>query len=135
MRIRDWSSGVCSSDLALIAEPVGIRHRLQCGQRVRLAIREMRIVADNPELRIALSRDQTVEAFPDEVPFVRCLAVFDQLLAEPRLGFQFAALLAIQLAVQHVLQRESDRKSTRLNSSHSCASRMPSSAFKTQYLQ
>src|SRR3546814_17459309 len=70
----------------------------------------MRIVADNPELRIALSRDQTVEAFPDEVPFVRCLAVFDQLLSEQRLGFQFAALLAIQLAVQHALQRESDHR-------------------------
>src|SRR3546814_9997451 len=37
------------------------------------------------------------------------------------------------LAAEPVLVKIPDRKSTRLNSSHSCASRMPSSASKTQH--
>src|SRR3546814_10406862 len=42
-----------------------------------------------------------------------------------------AQILSLPELIDHVVHHR-DRKSTRLNSSHSCASRMPSSACKTK---
>src|SRR3546814_8404228 len=40
---------------------------------------------------------------------------------------------AAELVAQAIAQADADRKNTRLNSSHQCASRMPSSARKKQH--
>src|SRR3546814_4212945 len=106
MRISDWSSDVCSSDLlaGLAAAP---------GRALgRAAARRFQSVASRNE-------DRAGSALADGLAAVQLDAelVGDHLLA--------ARLLA-GLAAQVIAVR--DRKSTRLNSSHYCASRMPSSA-------
>src|SRR3546814_8746353 len=117
MRISDWSSDVCSSDLS-------VRAVIARGEVAR------RHVAVDPHL----------------VPtrHVAAAAQFDALMVGPEerhvgeraRGAQHVRgrRLALPLRVHpmlhahpfHVMQV--DRKSTRLNSSHSCAARMPSSA-------
>src|SRR3546814_9224436 len=93
MRISDWSSDVCSSDLIakVLAEALGRRLiRLQCyeGLDTASAVYEWNYQAQMIEIRLAEAEGkQDREALGKE-----------------------------------------DRKSTRLNSSHYCASRMPSSA-------
>src|SRR3546814_2826792 len=54
----------------------------------------------------------------------------EQLVARGHQGFMAHATLVLQIEVEAggVAEFQEDRKSTRLNSSHSCASRMPSSA-------
>src|SRR3546814_9984090 len=56
--------------------------------------------------------------------------VADRILAAPASQDRHVELGDMQRALLHLPQpqREADRKSTRLNSSHSCATRMPSSA-------
>src|SRR3546814_4136121 len=84
MRISDWSSDVCSSDL-----------------RRSRALTEL--------------TDADWQGVDDLIAQIRTeAAVLAELAASPELGRR--------------KQLYADRKSTRLNSSHSCASRMPSSA-------
>src|SRR3546814_5089579 len=116
MRISDWSSDVCSSDLAeegdvpfareadagdlafgpALAEAAGHEdavHRLEIGGEVVVGLEHL-----------------CVQPADVDLDPVRHAAV-DQRLVEALVG---------------IGQRE-DRKSTRLNSRHSCATRMPSS--------
>src|SRR3546814_8077097 len=106
MRISDWSSDVCSSDLAalLLGELVHVEipaEQLTHVHRHR-AVEEYRKVENAPRslepIEVKEQRLRTVdgEGGYDDRAAPRC---------PPR-----------------------DRKSTRLNSSHSCASRLPSSA-------
>src|SRR3546814_3951496 len=98
MRISDWSSDVCSSDLhprrenvAFYADPAAAR---AAGFRACL-------------------RCKPDEVGRDRIAVARAIALIE------------AAEEAIAL---DDLAARVDRKSTRRNSSHSCASRMPSSA-------
>src|SRR3546814_6926504 len=122
MRISDWSSDVCSSDLrrAVFLLQLGRGERsfdklrtngrwVSSGLAARLDQRRSerlgrRLAAPQHEL------EHRIKAFA----FVD--RAFDQRLGqverEPRIG------------------ADEDRKSTRLNSSHQCASRMPSSGLK-----
>src|SRR3546814_4069329 len=105
MRISDWSSDVCSSDLKLHIDqwidqrPHPVEHARGVAQR--RAGREKRA-----DVRQVVERESLAEHERK------------MLVARTR-----------DTDRHHLLkQRAADRKSTRLNSSHSCASRMPSSA-------
>src|SRR3546814_1604225 len=115
MRISDWSSDVCSSDLeiALVHEKL-LRTPLSAEGQARIAARQGEHSALDLEFRCAdvVVREHSVFECrhngrrPEEIP-----------------------ALDVHPALR-VRQRPGDRKSTRLNSSHSCAHRMPSSACK-----
>src|SRR3546814_8352184 len=105
MRISDWSSDVCSSDLRLGTE--------QYRTRPAPALR------DNAGVR-ALHRRSLRERS------LRHRRLHPGGRRRGRRSLLRGGGAAILLAARK------DRKSTRLNSSHSCASRMPSSACKTK---
>src|SRR3546814_5360224 len=105
MRISDWSSDVCSSDLSVVGldlHPVGVREPVH--------------------VAVVVLRDELVIACQRLVPAHRLLV-----------RLQHTQWLYLEGDVgDHTQGTEPDpcrdRKSTSLNSSHSCASRMPSSA-------
>src|SRR3546814_9579318 len=99
MRIRDWSSDVCSSDLYM--------HVAGAAEQ---AIFEMMVLEVGDAVR--------------HIRFARQKGLFPQ---RPAIAYDAADPLDMrgQFADE---QYGTDRKSTRLNSSHQCAYRMPSSA-------
>src|SRR3546814_10792965 len=105
MRISDWSSDVCSSDLVDCDNSYLQSAILPIAA---LGLEGIAVVGTADALLIcprARSQDMGI--------------VVDRLAGDPR----FAQL------VRHMADESvEDRKSTRLNSSHKCASRMPSSA-------
>src|SRR3546814_9438423 len=113
MRISDWSSDVCSSDLylgGLEAEGQAIFDEVLAGKHddgaaYRIA-RVYRVAGEKEKARVIFER--YLAANPDDS---RALS---------------------EVGAYTLLDGDRDRKSTRLNSSHYCASRMPSSASKTQ---
>src|SRR3546814_6870093 len=131
MRISDWSSDVCSSDLvvdvALLDEVRGVAHRAGGVVEQRLLL----LRGHQPEQVTGLL--EVVVVVVAVVPPVRVAADLQRRLAVLRLflplveavGFvvRQAAVVAVGAALA-----VADRKSTRLNSSHSCASLIPSSA-------
>src|SRR3546814_6802981 len=107
MRISDWSSDVCSSDL-------------KTAQRIGLQIANIALYGDIAEfVTIALFH----HIGDDEVPLVR--RQFSNRGNDAKIGI---TLSEIELPQLLLVISQTDRKSTRLNSSHSCASSMPSSA-------
>src|SRR3546814_2903212 len=114
MRISDWSSDVCSSDL-LAEQPVRIGRRARVGPEFLL----------DPILEDVLEF-QVLGVGKTHVSSVAAgLAVVGALLdvIEPGLRPFLECLRLVE-----------DRKSTRLNYSHYCAHRMPSSACKTHLI-
>src|SRR3546814_1493517 len=121
MRISDWSSDVCSSDLQIGVDRVfgACVHQMQ---------------------QHAAPLDMAKEAVPDAdavgSPFDQAGDVGDHELAalvahHAKLGFQRGEGIVAHLRLgigDGIEEGGLDRKSTRLNSSHSCASRMPSYA-------
>src|SRR3546814_1113030 len=121
MRISDWSSDVCSSDLALRpSEPfapfVGV---LKLCMEAPL----------NVKAAINLSDDFQRNGRP-------CFKLMPTLVGSDTAPDLDRPGLTNRSDEVHALHTAptllADRKRTRLNSSHSCASRMPSSALKTQ---
>src|SRR3546814_8499790 len=108
MRISDWSSDVCSSDLPLAF--IGDEHALDVELDAVAAVRMEDV--DRPRRR-----------HEDEA------RVLDHALG-PEVQGQPRVVHCMRDVVVEFLVLLIDRKSTRLNSSHSCASRMPSSACK-----
>src|SRR3546814_10666413 len=108
MRISDWSSDVCSSDLwpdyeALAARLVGNYARM------------LDVPVDGEEADYLLW------------DVLDAANVYANPAIEPDAEHLCLAVLAIE-GVASELPTAKDRKSTRLNSSHYCAYRMPSSA-------
>src|SRR3546814_6128678 len=120
MRISDWSSDVCSSDLQYVA---------RLGQpEIDRGLGDSELPRD---LLRGLSLDQEIETGP-------------LLVGEARPAFGVLKCVRPRITHVHTLVkiasgtspggdsrgrgRSLDRKSTRLNSSHSCAPRMTSSA-------
>src|SRR3546814_2013499 len=101
MRISDWSSDVCSSDLAdgkHVERARKLHHRVMGGERLELVGRGRKGKAGGG----------------------RCLG--GEIFGKARRGVEPRPHRSA------ALRQPTDRKSTRLNSSHYCASRMPSSA-------
>src|SRR3546814_1359996 len=115
MRISDWSSDVCSSDL---------RDQVAVGQIALLRRRvEQHEMLDARKL-IAQSLDDRQKGRVEEQHPVRGMVddIHKLFVEQPRIdGMQHPAHSGGAVPAQ-------DRKSTRLNSSHYCAYRMPSSA-------
>src|SRR3546814_2420379 len=106
MRISDWSSDVCSSDL--VDGLIEAR-----GNQI--------VVARIPDVAMAALIIGTPLSAIEKASFERH--------QEPVLAPMVAGFAGVAAGVvDHVVEEPVDRKSTRLNSSHSCASRMPSSA-------
>src|SRR3546814_9749051 len=107
MRISDWSSDVCSSDL-----DGAIGRAVRSGRPVPVAV--------------------LAEAHAGAPKVVKALA--EEYAGDDRVSFTFiwndgAITDAREIKVEEVPDvDQADRKRTRLNSSHYCASRMPSSA-------
>src|SRR3546814_4851355 len=111
MRISDWSSDVCSSDLTGVdAHRAGLRR----DDRVCDAEREI-VMRMHPALRFGLE-DPIVsfEAGPDAV-HVEGSAAVGYIDAMGAISLHEQGLLRERFGIDHIAQ---DRKSTRLNSSH-----------------
>src|SRR3546814_4656923 len=106
MRISDWSSDVCSSDLGRAPFHAWQAHQETTGHKPPVNGDAM----ESQELRRA--------GLKVTHPRMRILELLEQRSAHHH--------MTAEDIYRHLL--DSDRKSTRLNSSHSCASRMPSSA-------
>src|SRR3546814_5578876 len=128
MRISDWSSDVCSSDLVPSLDFVAVPPQPAFFEQVnyyRTCLHELTHATGHAK---RLNRDLT-NSFGSK-DYAR-----EELIAEMGSAFLCAAL-GITPTVRHAdylgswleVLREEDRKSTRLNSSHYCATRMPSSA-------
>src|SRR3546814_6468191 len=98
MRISDWSSDVCSSDLskAIVAEAFEVRELLE-GLCARRAARHVRDGGSNDALRIAASEERRRSLDEEPLALMQANERLHQLL---------------------VSVGSRDRKSTRLNSSH-----------------
>src|SRR3546814_9676986 len=118
MRISDWSSDVCSSDLkGFNAEGVAFVRDLHAS----IAIAKIGFSDDDGCKLFGGSRE--VEAVSADVDRDRVAFIDEAARAIVGDVKQDFGLLA---EISDIAQ--SDRKSTRLNSSHYCASRMPHSA-------
>src|SRR3546814_4966649 len=112
MRISDWSSDVCSSDLLGHADHAGL------GGGIVPMLRRIAAIG-------GAARDI------DEATAALCAKMEDGETAEFGRGRKVdphRPLPRGNPVVMTLVDRRGDRKSTRLNSSHLCASRLPSSA-------
>src|SRR3546814_7614391 len=114
MRISDWSSGVCSSDLAALKDDYFVQRKLYPNVDFYSGIiyKALNIPTEMFTVMFAIARtagwvshwlEQQIDPVREDRPPAPALH---------RLG----------------RARLRDRKSTRLNSSHECASRIPSTA-------
>src|SRR3546814_5138359 len=117
MRISDWSSDVCSSDLGVV------------GQLAADQLADQRIALDGVDELPAVAKVGHITAGVREDDLV-------ELLVDFRLADQAGEGRAAGAGRQHVqalargqrVEPPRDRKTKRLNSGHQCATRMPYSA-------
>src|SRR3546814_8602598 len=122
MRISDWSSDVCSSDLGDVVV-LGRTTRLGCDLDGKSLLAFGKSAGGHGYEERSMSEDLTQAS---DAALVVAIGRWRQdALAE---AYRRHAGAVYGLAVR-VLADRADRKSPRLNSSHSCASRMPSSAL------
>src|SRR3546814_6218118 len=152
MRISDWSSAVCSSDLCRehlcrrIGQPWMFRQfmRPPCGMHARQVVEHLLRLRDTQHLaRIAEAHAACDQIFEQQIrrraafarrriPAARTAGRDDRgeftveaALARIKRGVVYRMRFAATLAPQRL-----DRKRTPLNSRHLCAYRMPSSSWK-----
>src|SRR3546814_1853788 len=122
MRISDWISDVCSSDLPVIIKAAGGGG----GRGMRVVYTEAALLN-----AVAMTRTEAGAAFNNPEVYL------EKYLENPRhIEIQILSdgegkavwLGERDCSMQRRNQKIIDRKSTRLNSSQQCASRMPSSA-------
>src|SRR3546814_7033974 len=107
MRISDWSSDVCSSDLFAVPQPLALERMVEPYGA------EGRVVRDEKEHRLLQPVHFISAGTRKPLPILmECLRVFD--LARESRALARGSLF--QLAGFSLARR--DRKSTRLNSSH-----------------
>src|SRR3546814_4980057 len=126
MRISDWSSDVCSSDLLVVALAGGAmadRIGTDLAGDLDLALGDQRPGDRGAEQVEALVHGIGAEHREDEVADEFLAHILDEELPDA----EHLGLLAcrFQLFALAEVGGEGERKSTRLTSSHSCASRMP----------
>src|SRR3546814_4981498 len=129
MRMSDWSSDVCSSDLkiAIFLEQVGDDLTRRVGHVEQRRLDRNRAAAEQPCLQLRTARGIRIVALEQRQPRSLLRLVCKGQVAD-RLGVDLLGAVGFADARQQIAKRQEDRKSTRLNSSHYCASRMPSSA-------
>src|SRR3546814_5818881 len=123
MRISDWSSDVCSSDLRLCgnhADRLADVDDMATGQVTAVA------QATHAERRFATDRRAHLDRLHAGIFHSLHPGLVEQRIA----GNERVLVVAGQ---EHVLGHDTDRPSKRLNSSHSCATRMPSSALTKKH--
>src|SRR3546814_6928119 len=120
MRISDWSSDVCSSDL-ISAFDQHLCRTVLCARM--LAAHNAANIMD----RLAVGDDSHAVIQPVGLAVKGKHFLTRPGLARDEPAFQRRHVIDMQRTAK-VDHDEIDRKSTRLNYSHSCASRMPSSA-------
>src|SRR3546814_2812542 len=133
MRISDWSSDVCSSDLLVrIAERMAARaiERGLGGQASSVCrhARQRLPPLRHVEQRGVIHADDAALSLMFDVAggALRRFRVELRRLLRPEIGDRMAGETGP--GFDALARRVAARKSTRLNSSHSCATRMPSSA-------
>src|SRR3546814_7842428 len=113
MRISDWSSDVCSSDLVVTAS------------------KRAENLSDVPMSITAISgdslREKGITDIQGLVKVTPGLSYTDSGQGTPVFSLRGVGFFETSIGARPTVSVY-DRKSTRLNSSHSCASRMPSSA-------
>src|SRR3546814_1719148 len=124
MRISDWSSDVCSSDLsATMRSALGQFVGQGGSERIVALPQPIEII---PERAIdALADHRAIEGF-----LIGGLGDGDGRVGRGAFDDRHGRVLLAGLIHGGDLVQSEDRKSTRLNSSHSCATRMPSFALK-----
>src|SRR3546814_6620179 len=124
MRISDWSSDVCSSDLQeRLAKLAGGVAVIKVGGATEVEVKERK---DRVDDALNATRAAVEEGI---VPGGGTALLYaTKKLASIKLDNQDQQV-GVEI-VRRAIQSPVDRKSTRLNSSHYCASRMPSSACK-----
>src|SRR3546814_2652662 len=133
MRISDWSSDVCSSDI------LEKRARPRRAVAIDLARHQKRSQRrDRWRIETARETDQADQPVGAEQPLVRRQPHTharprqqgDRRGAEQHHDNGIADQAALLAAISEMSTEQGDRKSTRLYSSHYCATRLPSSAGK-----
>src|SRR3546814_5383283 len=122
MRISDWSSDVCSSDLL----PIGGGY-IAPAWVSQVGAKRAKELAFLPGNHVD---GRTAEAWGwanAAVPAAQLIACVEAVAA--RIAKIPAPVLAMKKMSTNRAMEAGDRKSTRLNSSHQCGSRMPSTAF------
>src|SRR3546814_7346906 len=133
MRSSDWSSDVCSSDLsrtqiaALACKLSDFAFQGRTIGNAFICIACGSLCPRSPAMRLTFDALETLDAIEQQGSFAKAAEVLHRV---PSAITYTVQKLASDLGVQLF----EDRKSTRLNSSHSCASRMPSSACKKKYI-
>src|SRR3546814_8477576 len=127
MRISDWSSDVCSSDLKIVAFAAVI------GVLTYVIIAILEPSSDGPSSeRSAVFSDASGLKPRDGVRLagvkVGYVTAIDLKGPHAVVHFQMTNDVAITSSTTAAVRYQKDRKSTRLNSSHTCASRLQSSA-------
>src|SRR3546814_8461420 len=127
MRISDWSSDVCSSDLPSDENSVqDLEHTVTAPPAVVLKPTDFNL---NDWL---WAGSISAAAFVGQMTMVLFLVFFAPLSGDTfkrkLVRLTGPSLSNKKITVQILADINTDRKSTRLNSSHSCAPRMPSSA-------
>src|SRR3546814_1250418 len=126
MRISDWSSDVCSSDLNAALAYINANETADAAKIAFTQFEQADNMTERQGALSVLSNGRSSER-------VAALDIFynryhDNALVLDK-WFQTQALASRDDTVDQIVELAAqDRKSTRLNSSHSCASRMPSSA-------
>src|SRR3546814_1362711 len=117
MRISDWSSDVCSSDLFITRDAVGV------------GLPARKLFVDDLDLGKTLGADRRHFDWLAVDLVAGADADHVEIIEHVELGHAQAGDAVVEDRAPRGNRIEpADRKSTRLNSSHSCASRMPSSA-------
>src|SRR3546814_2207326 len=124
MRISDWSSDVCSSDL-VVEESYKARVWIVSPTTLMATLNTVRAVLKDVRMREQASIIQA-----EVGKMMEDVLRLDQRVGKLESHFDQARrdIEQIRTSSTKILSRGEDRKSTRLHSSHSCASRMPYSA-------
>src|SRR3546814_5682323 len=135
MRISDWSSDVCSSDLR--STDYDGRFEIPTFEEILTLLAEVNRTRDKPVGVYPETKHPSYFAsigLPHEAPLLALLGRFGYRGRTAPVfiqSFEVGNLIDLRAKIDLPLIQfmdAADRKSTRLNSRHSCASRMPSSA-------
>src|SRR3546814_2113070 len=115
MRIRDWSSDVCSSDLERQGDcDVLAKCLLQARQKSRVAEGMSKITVDSPIpyllsdlLNILVNEMGKLDKATSSAPFMRIKGKIEEMRADPRYNFMFSGMLVADRSEEHTSELQS----------------------------